>query len=62
MDKDEKKAPAIALQAKAGIRSMARENRNRLAHMGQPARILPRQSATNTRRRVLRTDSGLIIR
>ena len=60
-DKSEQLAPAMGLLTKSGIMSMAKENRNRWAHMGQPGMIYPRQTGRGNARRVLRTESGNII-
>ena len=60
-DKSEQLTPTIGLLAKSGIMSMAKENRARWAHMGQPGMIQPRQTGLRNGRRVLRTESGQII-
>lgn len=60
MDKNEENAQTIGFQAKGGIVSMVKENRERLAHFGNPAMILPRANAAR-QKRVLRTAGGLII-
>ena len=60
-DKDDEKAVPIAAMAKAGIKAMELENKNRWAKAGKPGRILPRQSEAPHNRRFLRTNSGVYI-
>lgn len=59
-DKGDEAAIQIGLQAKAGIRAMARENANRWAKIGRMGKIVPRQGHIG--RAGLRTGAGLRIR
>ena len=59
-DKGSTDAEFMGLQARNGIRAMAKENAVRWGQMGQPAQILPRLRRTH--RRAVRTDGeGIII-
>jgi hypothetical protein len=59
-DKNDSQQEIYGFQAKAGIRSMADENRSRWAQIGKSGHIYPRQRSTN--RRTLRTQKeGIII-
>ena len=61
-DKADARAEALAMQAKAGLKSMAADNRARMQQIGRNfGAILPRQDSLGLRRRILRTTSGLIL-
>jgi hypothetical protein len=61
-DKEDTRTGDAYLQARAGLRAMARENRSRMAKYGSPGAIFPRQSEIGSRARgPLRTETGLII-
>jgi hypothetical protein len=59
-DKNDNQQEIYGFQAKAGIRSMANENKGRWAQIGKSGHIYPRQRATNSRQ--LRTQTqGIVI-
>lgn len=61
MDKNDDRADAIALQARAGLTAMVRENRRRLAKMdGMAGHIFPRMGQVHESR--VLTESGLVVR
>lgn len=62
VDKNDNRADATALVAKAGIQAMAMENRHRWASWGRDmGRIYPRPGDLPENLQVLRTESGLIL-
>lgn len=58
-DKEEQRQEFVGLQARNGLRSMAKENRTRWSQMGKPGHIYPRQRGLRTSRRI--TSNGVII-
>lgn len=62
LDKNDNRADAAGLMAKAGLNAMARENRSRMAKMSRTlGRIFPRPQTLPEHFAPLRTESGLII-
>ena len=57
---DDRGQNALAL-ARTGMKSMQRENRQRMAAMGEPGRIYSRADERARHRRVLKTESGLVL-
>ena len=62
MAKSDYRATDIGALAKAGLRAMAKDNRNRLANYSRSnGAIYPRQNSLPQHRRVVRTSSGFIL-
>lgn len=61
-DKGDLRAEAVGLQARAGLKAMAADNRARLQQMSRTfGKIITRPGRTSRFQRVLRTASGLIV-
>ena len=61
-DKEDTRTADAYLQARAGLRAMANENRARMAKYGNPGAIYPRQSQVRSSAHgPMRTETGLII-
>lgn len=61
-DKNDDRGQSALALARTGMKSMQRENRQRMAAMGEPGRIYSRADERAQFRRVLKTESGLVLR
>jgi hypothetical protein len=60
-DKNDDRGQSALALARTGMKAMQRENRQRMSAMGEPGRIYSRADEWARHRRVLKTESGLVL-